>query len=97
MKVVQNTMLKNNIYFYILAVIILIFLYLHVNKEAAAVFILTGLVMMYHCKCTMSILLVSSIITALYILIFAWNKRIIEGADTMKSSEKKEKEKNKKS
>ena len=93
MKVVQNTMLKNNIYFYILAVIILIFLYSRVNKEAAAVFILTGLVMMYHCKCTMSILIVSSIITALYIVIFAWNKRIIEGAETMKSSEKKEKKK----
>ena len=89
MKVVQNTMIKNNLYFYILAVIILLFLYSRVNKEAAAVFILTGLVMMYHCKSTMYILFVSSIITALYILIFSWNKRIIEGAETMKTSEKK--------
>ena len=93
MKVVTNTIIKNNLYFYILAIIILIFLYSRVNKEAAAVFILTGLVMMYHCKCTMSILFVSSIITALYIVIFAWNKRIIEGAETMKISEKKEKKK----
>ncbi len=82
-------MINNNLYFYILAIIILIFLYSRVNKEAAAVFILTGLVMMYHCKYTMSILFVSSIITALYILIFSWNKRIIEGAETMKRKKEK--------
>jgi hypothetical protein len=93
MKVVPNPMLKNRVYFYILAIIILFFLYSNVNKEAAAVFIFTSLVMMYQCKCSLHILFTACIVTAFYIVIFKWNERILEGATTIQNASSSEKNK----
>ncbi len=93
MKVVPNPMLKNRVYFYILAIIILFFLYSNVNKEAVAVFILTSLLMMYHCKCSLYIFFTACIVTALYIVVFKWNERILEGATTIQNASSSDKNK----